>query len=250
MIRIEKVNFAYHTEPVLKDLNISLEEKTFSTIIGPNGSGKTTLMNLLTKNSKNQNGLIHLKGESIEGYSIENFACMAAVINQNEQIKFPFSCLEVILMGRKPHVGRFGKLNDKDFEIVHEVMELTNTTKFIDTPITEISGGEYQRVMLARALAQEPEVLFLDEAFSAMDLSYKLHFLKLIKNLVDNKRITVVAVMHDLNLAYRFSDCVCILKEGMLKAIGQPKQILTEKIISDVFGVEAEHVPDKGFLFL
>lgn len=250
MIQIENVNFAYHTEPVLKDLSISLEEKTFSTIIGPNGSGKTTLMNLLTKNSSKQKGLIRIKGESIDTYSIENFACIVAVINQNEQIKFPFSCLEVILMGRKPHIGRFGKLGDKDFDIVHEVMELTDTAQFMDTPVTEISGGEYQRVMLARALAQQPEVLFLDEAFSAMDLSYKLHFLKLIKKLVDNKKITVVAVMHDLNLAYRFSDCICILKEGVLKGIGQPKQILTVKMISDVFGVEAEHVTDKGFLFL
>lgn len=153
-------------------------------------------------------------------------------------------------MGRKPHVGRFGKYNDTDFEIVNEVMELTDTRKFIDKPITEISGGEYQRVMLARALAQEPEVLFLDEAFSAMDLSYKLHFLKLIKNQVEKKKLTVVAVMHDLNLAYRFSDSICVLKEGLLKGIGHPKQILTENIINDVFGVKSEYIPDKGFVFL
>ena len=104
--------------------------------------------------------------------------------------------------------------------------------------------------MLAQALAQQPRVLFLDEALSAMDLAYKLHFLKLIKKLVENKKMTVVSVMHDLNLAYRFSDVVCVMKNGIVDGIGHPSKTLTENRIKSVFGVEVEYVPTKGFLFL
>lgn len=249
MIQIQDIHFAYHQAPILKGMTMSFKKGGFSTIVGPNGSGKSTLMSLLTKNHQGYRGSIEVNGKAIDDFSIENFAKTAAVINQNELIKFPFSCMEVILMGRKPHVGRFGQYGDHDFELVHEMMTLTNTIQFLDTPITEISGGEYQRVMLARALVQEPEILFLDEAMSAMDLSYKLHFLKLIRILVAEKKMTVVAVMHDLNLAYRFSDHVCVLHEGTLKSQGCPHTTLTVDMIRHVFGVESEYVPEKGFLF-
>ena len=250
MIKIKNIEFAYHTELILKDLNVDFGKGLFSTIIGPNGSGKTTLMNLLTKHKAYKTGSIHINKQKIESYSIESFAKVAAVISQNEQIKFPFTCLDVILMGRKPHIGKFGKYNDDDFEIVHDVMELTDTLCFQDTLVTEISGGEFQRVMLAQALAQEPEILFLDEAFSAMDLAYKLHFLRLIKKLVEKKNMTVISVMHDLNLAYRFSDTICVMKDGIVDGIGQPCHTLTEGRIKSVFGVDVEYIPEKGFLFL
>ncbi len=121
-------------------MNIDFEKGHFSTIIGPNGSGKTTLMNLLTKHNAYKTGSIHIDDQDIKSYSIESFAKVAAVISQNEQIKFPFTCLEVILMGRKPHIGKFGKYNDDDFQIVHDVMELTDTVRFQDTLLQKLVG--------------------------------------------------------------------------------------------------------------
>lgn len=249
MIKTKNIKFSYNKSLVLKDLSLELKPKAFTTIIGPNGSGKTTLMNLLTKNHHCVDGEILIEGKNIKHYTIESIAKTIAVIAQNEQIKFPFSCLEIVMLGRKPHLGRFGKYEDKDFQLVHKMMELTDTLKFVDTPITQISGGEFQRVMLARALAQEPKILFLDEAFSAMDLSYKMNFLKIIKELVVSSNLSVVAVMHDINLAYKFSDDLCILQDGELKIQGNPKDVLTKEVIKDVFNVESEYVPDKGFLF-
>ena len=151
-------------------------------------------------------------------------------------------------MGLNPHKTRFSNLNKEDAKFIYEIMEKTETLDFADKLVTQISGGELQRVLLARALVQKPKVLFLDESFSAMDISFKIKSLKLIRNLIENEGLTVISVMHDINTAYKYSDDICILKDGKLIDYGDTKKLLTTDVLKDIFNIEAEKIEDRGFL--
>lgn len=250
MFDVRDLWFRYGVKNVLKNVNFSLESGKFFAIIGPNGSGKTTLLNLLTGSLKRKKGDIVFLGKSIETYPIEELARFFAIINQGVSIKFPFTCLEIVMMGRHPFTNRLRQLSEEDMDIVYEAMSLTDTVKFSETLITEVSGGEFQRVMFARALAQKPQVLFLDEAFSGMDISHKIRSLKLIKNLVEKDQLTVIAIMHDLNLAYSFSDNVIVLKEGEIQGNDAPKKLMTPAFINTVFDIHVHQIEDKGLIVI
>ncbi len=248
MIKVENVSFKYNEKRILDSISLDVDEGKFLSIIGPNGSGKTTLLNLLTGYLSNHKGSIQYMGKNISNYSVEELSQNFATINQNGDIKFPFTCLEIVMMGRKPFLKRINRLSQIDKKIVYKAMEITDTLKFANSIITQISGGEFQRVMIAKALTQEPKVLFLDEAFSAMDISQKIKCLKLIKRLVETKNLTVISVIHDLNLTYMFSDEVCVLKDGKVVANGRTNDIMTTEFIGDVFDIQVDQIEDKGFL--
>ncbi|WFD09887.1 ABC transporter ATP-binding protein [Tepidibacter hydrothermalis] len=248
MIKVEGVSFKYNEKSILNNISLDIDKGKFLSIIGPNGSGKTTLLNLLTGYLSNHKGIIQYKGKNISDYRVEELSQNFAIINQKGDIKFPFTCLEIVMMGRKPFLKRINKLSQIDKKIVYKAMETTDTLKFANSLVTKISGGEFQRVMIAKALTQDPKVLFLDEAFSAMDISQKIKCLKLIKRLVETKNLTVISVIHDLNLAYMFSDEVCVLKEGKVVAKGQTKDVMTTDFIAHVFDIEVDQIEDKGFL--
>ncbi|CAH2212030.1 ABC transporter ATP-binding protein [Tepidibacter aestuarii] len=248
MIKVEAVSFKYNEKMILDSISLDVDKGKFLSIIGPNGSGKTTLLNLLTGYLKADKGSIEYMGKNISNYSVEELSQNFAVINQKGDIKFPFTCLEIVMMGRKPFLKRINKLSQIDKKIVYKAMESTDTLKFANSIITQISGGEFQRVMIAKALTQEPKVLFLDEAFSAMDISQKIKCLKIIKKLVDTKNVTVISVIHDLNLAYMFSDEVCVLKDGKVVANGKTNDVMTTDFIGEVFDIQVDQVEDKGFL--
>ncbi|SHK40488.1 ABC transporter ATP-binding protein [Tepidibacter formicigenes] len=250
MFKVRNVSFSYKDKVILDDINFSIEKGKFLSIIGPNGSGKTTLLNLLTGYLEKKSGSIEFLDKEIRNYSVEELSKNFAIISQNEDIKFPFTCLEIVMMGRNPFRERMKKLSEKDLDIVYKAMKITDTLKFSDSLITQISGGEFQRVILARALTQKPNILFLDEAFSAMDISQRIKALKIIKNLVIKEELTVVSIIHDLNLAYMFSDEVCVLKEGKLVALGSPNNIMTTEFINEVFDINVDRIENKGFLIM
>jgi iron complex transport system ATP-binding protein len=154
------------------------------------------------------------------------------------------------MMGRHPFTKRMQQSSKADIKIVYDAMSATDTLKFAETLATEVSGGEFQRVMFARALAQKPQVLFLDEAFSGMDMSHRIRSLKMIKNLVQEERLTAIAIMHDLNLAYSFSDEVIVLKDGRIQGHDTPKRLMTAAFINAVFDVNVHHVEDKGLIVI
>ncbi len=250
MFKINDLWFRYDSKYILKSINLTIKKGSFISIIGPNGSGKTTLMNLLTGNLKKDTGEIFFLDKLLHAYSIETLAQVITVIYQKANIQFPFTCLEIVMMGRNPFKQRMKPLSEKDMEIVYEAMEVTDTLKFTDSLITEISGGEMQRVILARALAQEPQVLFLDEAFSAMDIAYRLRSLKLISQLVKEKNVTVISIMHDLNMAYAFSDEVIVLKEGKIRGTDCPQNLMTASFIKEIFDIDVYHVKGKGLIVM
>ncbi|SHJ62732.1 ABC transporter ATP-binding protein [Paramaledivibacter caminithermalis] len=247
MFIIENLDFSYGSKKILNDINLKIKKGIFMSIIGPNGSGKTTLINLINGMNTNYSGNIRYLDKDLFEYSIEEKAKNFSIISQRSAIDFPFTCMEIVMMGRNPYKNRLNSLSEKDLGIVIDVMKKTDTFKFANSLITEVSGGELQRIILARALAQNPRVLFLDEAFSAMDISYKINAIRLIKKLVKEEGLTVVSVMHDINVAYKFSDEVCALKQGKVQGFGNPKEIITESFVYDVFDVEVEKINDKGF---
>jgi iron complex transport system ATP-binding protein len=180
--------------------------------------------------------------------SLERARCFT-LIQQNQAFAFPFTCLEMVSWGRYPHRNQLDGLSDADFEVIEDAMRITETLDFKDRLITEVSGGEQQRVMLACALAQQPKILFLDEAFSAVDISYKKVILGKLKKLVEQKKLTVVSIVHDLNVAYRYSDRVVLLKEGELVGCGHPDEVMNEMTIQQVFQVEVEFIQRRCFVY-
>ncbi|WP_432665948.1 ABC transporter ATP-binding protein [Wukongibacter baidiensis] len=247
MFKVESVYFSYGNKKILQDINFGIKEGTFLSIIGQNGSGKTTLINLLNGMNTDYSGSVKYLDRDLSSYKVTERSKNFSIISQKNGIDFPFTCMEVVMMGRNPYKNRLNSLSEKDLELVIDVMKKTNTLKFANSLVTEISGGEFQRIILARALAQNPRVLFLDEAFSAMDISYKINAIKLIKRLVKEEGLTVVSIMHDINIAYNFSDEVCALKLGRLHGFGKPDEFITEEFIYDVFNIEVEKVDKKGF---
>ena len=242
MIQVENLSFSYGDQKIVENLTFDISPGKFTSIIGPNGAGKTTLFRLLTKSLPPFQGKVILGDRNLTAVSIKEFSKKAAVISQELQIRFPFTCLEIVMMGRAPFRRRSGQIRKEDLEVVQACMEWTDTLRLKDALITEISGGEKQRVMLAKALAQSPEVLFLDEAFSNMDIEYRIRFLGRLKRLAADRKITVVAIMHDLHLVNLFSDEVIVLKKGRLIENDQPEEIFTPQKMKHIFGIDAKRI--------
>lgn len=250
MYKIEKLSFSYDNKEILNDVSFFMESGKLTTIIGPNGSGKTTLLSLITGQFNKYNGKIYFQNKLLKDYSIKALSQKIALVSQNVEIRFPFTCLEVVMMGRNPFKSRMKHLSKRDMEIVFKCMEMTETIKFSETSITDLSGGERQRVMLAKALAQTPEVLFLDEAFSNMDIQYTIQFLNLLKDQIKEEKLTVVSIMHDLNLTHMFSDRIVALKNGKIEKYGNTQEVMTQETIKDLFGVKIRKTEENGLVIL
>jgi iron complex transport system ATP-binding protein len=246
-IKALNITFAYDKTPVLNDVDFETS-RGFVSIIGPNGSGKTTLVKILSGLIDEKiEGSVAFYGETIEKLSVKDRAKLFAIVSQKQYFPFPFTCMEMVALGRYPHKKDLGKLGQDDLSMIVKAMQNTQTLAFKDKMITDISGGEQQRVVLASALCQDTKILFLDEAFSALDISHKAKSIKLLKKLTDAGKLIVVSVMHDLNIAYKYSDTVYILKEGKVVSAGAPADVMTKDRISDVFDVDVDLVEGKGF---
>lgn len=245
-ISTEHVAYSYGSHQVLSDVQLEIPKGKYISIVGPNGSGKTTLFNLLCGVEKPGKGIVTFEGQDVYRMDLRERARRFAVIHQHEDNSFPFTCVETVILGLHPHRNRFEKLTDRHLEEVRKVMEMTDTWQFADKLITQTSGGEMQRVILARALMQSPQVLFMDEAMSDMDVHAKIKMIKLLKRLVAEEGLTVIAINHDINTAYQFSDEIIALKQGGVRVQGDPGQVMTEAFFADVFRVRVEIVPNKG----
>lgn len=250
MYQVSNVDFSIGKKTILKNISLSIDEREVFTIIGPNGSGKTTLFRLLTGIYKPCSGDIFIDGKNLRTMTPKLLSKKISVISQNTNIQFPFTCFEVVMMGRNPQIANNRKPSHKDMDAVIYAMEKTNTLKFGNRLITELSGGEKQRIMLARSLAQDTRYIFLDEAFSEMDMHFMLKSMKLVRELVDEKGITVVNIVHDLNAVYHFSDRVLLLKNGAIDSIGHKFEVMKNENIERLFKVRVENIQGKGMLVL
>jgi len=238
LISVDQVSFAYGTIEAVKDLSFSVAKGEVFGLLGPNGSGKSTVVRLLSRVLTPRGGRVSLAGRDLGTYSREELARQVAVVPQETVIELPFSVLEVVLMGRSPHLGRFGFERAEDLAIAHRAMEQTGVRELAAREIHELSGGERQRVILARALAQEPRVLLLDEPTAFLDIKHQVEVYDLVKTLSRQNELTVVAILHDLNLAALYCDRLALLKSGRLFCLGTPEQVLTYTNIKAVYETE------------
>jgi iron complex transport system ATP-binding protein len=217
-------------------------------VVGPNGSGKSTLVKAISAALPLAGGQILLGRRPVNTISARERARQIAVLAQETAVEFDFSVAEVVLMGRLPHLPRFGGESPGDREAVLRALTLTGTLPFADRAVTELSGGERQRVMMARALAQEPSLFLLDEPTAHLDIAFQVELLDLVRRLNQEQGLTVVAVLHDLNLAAQYADRVLMLKEGALFADGPPRSVITERNVAAVYGSRVRVIahPDDG----
>lgn len=244
-LEVSKLAFSYGEHPVLKEISFQVQQGGFLTIIGPNGSGKSTLLKNIAAALVPQEGKVFLRSEDIFKIRPRELAQKMAVVPQNTVIQFPFTVLETVLMGRIPHQRRFQGESSRDLALARWAMEITNTWSLRERLVTELSGGERQRVIVARALTQEPQILLLDEPTAHLDLQYQMELLELLQSLNQTERVTVLAVLHDLNLAAQFSNYVLMLNKGRIFAAGPPPEVLTAANIRQVYGMEVVITPNE-----
>jgi len=238
MIRLENIKASYSEFSVLEGINFHVSEGEFLGIIGPNGAGKTTLLKVMTGVKRALNGKIMLDDKDISSLSRKEIAKIMAVVPQSIFIPPLFTVEDVVLMGRYAHQeNRFG-VTKQDLAVCEEAMRKTDTIGFRHRQINELSGGERQAVIIARALAQQPKILMLDEPTANLDIKHQMRVLGLVKTLVREHGITTVMVIHDLNLAARFSDRLILLHNHRILCDGISQQVLTPKNLLEAYEVE------------
>ena len=238
--RLVDVNFSYNGIPVIEGLEMEIKAGSFLGLLGPNGSGKTTLLKLLSGILVPQKGTVYLNGREVSKIPAQERAKLLGVVPQESHFDFPFSLQEVVAMGRYPYLDWWGRLSSKDRQKIDEALHLTGLFAIKDNMITNLSGGEKQRGIIARALAQEPLILLLDEPVSNLDIRYQQEIFELLNALNREKGITIIIISHDLNLAAQYCTSLALLGKGLLKAYGAPQKVLNEKLIEEVYGVKVE----------
>ena len=238
MIEANSISFRYHKDWVLEDVSFRVEKGEFVGVIGPNGSGKTTLLKILYRLLSPQKGEILFELVPMKKMDRTDIARRIAVVAQETHLLFPFSVLETVLMGRSPYLGHLMFESEKDLEIAKRAMEGTNILPFSERPMDELSGGERKRVFIARALAQEPEVILLDEPTANLDIHHQIDFLDLILTLNRERGLTIVMASHDINIASEFCDRLILLQGGRIYKMGTPEEVITKENIESVYGCE------------
>lgn len=240
---LERIVFDYGATFSLKDINLSIPHGSFLALIGPNGSGKTTLMQIMSGLLTPKAGEITLDDQPLNQLSRRELARQIAVISSEQHFEFPFPVAEVVTMGRFPYLGRFEKLTRRDREIVDEALDWTQTHHLRDRPISQLSSGERQRVLIARAVAQKPAILMLDEPNVHLDLNHQIAIFRLLRRLNQDFSVTVVVVLHDLTAAAVFCQTVVLMWEGKLVKTGPPQEVITTEILRSVYGADIEVYP-------
>lgn len=235
LLKINRLTGGYHKEPIVKDVSFDIRQGDFVGIIGPNGSGKTTLLRLLTKILIPHSGEIFFKEKNIAQMSLKELSKQVSYVSQDTSIDFPFSVAEVVLLGRIPHLGRLQFEAKKDIEIAENSLSLTDSLSLKNKRIDELSFGERQRVIIAKALAQEPVLLFLDEPTAHLDISHQVQILNLLRKLNHKNNLTIVMIMHDLNLAAEYCSRVILFDKGKIFKEGTPHEVLTYQNIEAVY---------------
>jgi len=230
----------YNERLIVKSLNIQIPDKKITTIIGPNGCGKSTLLKALTRIITPQSGTVVLDGKQISNENTKVLARKMAILPQTPESPGGLTVGELVSYGRFPYQTGFGRLTKKDYEIIDWALEVTGTKEFKHRPVDALSGGQRQRVWIAMALAQETEIIFLDEPTTYLDMAHQLEVLELLQKLNKEQERTIIMVLHDLNQAARFADYIIALKGGEIVKAGSCEEVITHDILKRVFHIDAE----------
>ncbi|MBW9147165.1 ABC transporter ATP-binding protein [Clostridium sp. CM027] len=226
---------------ILKGLSIHAKKKEFVGIIGPNGSGKSTLLKCIYRTLQPSTGTVFLDDKNIKEFSMRESAKKMAVVSQHNNYNFDFTVSDMVLMGRAPHKKFIEKDNAQDYIIMEESLEKVGMTEYAKRSFSTLSGGEKQRIILARALAQKTECLILDEPTNHLDIKYQLQFMATVKGL----GVTVISAIHDLNIGALYCDKIYAMKAGKIVSYGTPTEVLTKELIKSLYEVDAKVTEDK-----
>lgn len=224
---------------ILHGITLTAASGTVVGLLGPNGSGKSTLLRTFFRSLTPDRGEVRLDGEQISTWTTRQVAKRVAVVLQDMPAGFPLTSLDVVKMGRAPHKRALDNESAADMAICHAAISIMNVQALEDKPLTQMSGGERQRVLIARALAQQPEVLLMDEPTNHLDLHHQLELLSIVGEL----GVTTIVALHDLNLASMFCDQLALLKSGHLEAFGTPDEVITKERVRQIYMVDAEIIP-------
>ncbi len=239
-VSIENLQVFLGNREIISGLNLTVQQGKFYSIIGPNGAGKTTLLRTIAGGLQPSQGRILIEGQDLAGLTNKERARKIAYVMQDTAIDFEFSVLDYVLMGRYPYLRVLQNEGTADLASARKAMEITNTWDLREQNINEISGGERQRVVVARALAQETPIVLLDEPVSQLDLYHQLELLDTLREMVTRYGATVVAVLHDLNLAAQYSDYLVLLNKGKIIKEGSPAEIITNEVLAPVYNLEVQ----------
>ncbi|KSU88594.1 ABC transporter ATP-binding protein [Priestia flexa] len=244
ILRVEDLETCYDKSPIFQNLNLDIQEGKITTIIGPNGCGKSTLLKTIGRILKQTNGKVYLQEKDLATIHTKEIAKHLALLPQHPTAPGQLKVEELISYGRYPHRKNVNKLTKQDQELINWAMDITNVSDFKNRQIANLSGGQRQKVWLAMALAQETDILLLDEPTTFLDMSHQLEVLQIVEELNVEKHCTVVMVLHDINHAARFSDEIIAMKQGKLINVGKPTEIITPETLKTVFEIEARVMVD------
>lgn len=236
-VKIEELNFLINGIEILKNINLGVGKGEFVGLIGPNGAGKTTLLKCINR-IYHSSGTIKIQGRSLKQMTDREVALKVAMMHQNTTVSFGLPALDVVMMGRYPHIGRVRAESGEDFAIARKFMEYTDTAKFERKPVTQLSGGERQRVLFAKVLAQQTDIIMLDEPTASLDISHQEQIFKHSRSLSEAGR-TVIAAVHDLKIASRYCSRLVLMKDGSVIADGSPEEVLTHGNLACAYGINA-----------
>lgn len=235
---IKNLNYSIDNKNILSDISLDIKKGMFYSILGPNGSGKTTLLKNISRTLEPNKNTVYIEDKDIIKYKYKDLAKELAYVPQDTSVDFDFPAIDVVLMGRVPYLRRFENESKKDIEIVERSMRLTNTWHLKDKNIRNLSGGERQRIIIARALAQESNIILLDEPISQLDIHHQIEIMDTIKSLNKKCNITVITVLHDLNIASQYSDCLILVDKGEIASVGEPEVVLSQTNIKKIYNMD------------
>lgn len=239
-LNVRGVSCSYDSVPALDGVEFSVHPQEFAGILGPNGSGKTTLLRTISRVLQPFAGSVLIDEKDVYSMRPAEVAQRIAVVPQDGSVNYNFTALEIVMMGRNPHIRPYQLEGLRDLAIAREAMELARCSHLASRRINELSGGERRRVLISRALAQEPKVLLLDEPTLNLDINNQIELMRTITHLCKERGIAVLSVFHDFNLAARYSDYLILLNKGRIFSVGTPEEVLTKENLREVFRVNAE----------
>ena len=249
IIRTENLTIGYNGKPLIKDINIAINKGEIITLIGPNGAGKSTLLKSLSRQLEPIEGCVYLEDKKLSEMSGKDLSKKVAILFTDRIKGEMMNCFDVVATGRYPYTGYFGVLSKDDREIVENTMKLVKVEELRDKDFKKISDGQRQRIMLARALCQEPEIVLLDEPTSFLDIRHKLEFLSILEKMKEERKLTVIMSVHELDIAQKISDRILCLKGDTVDKFGTPDEVFTKDYICNLFDVNEdinEYAEKKG----